>query len=103
MLGLERRDYVKFHMIFSLVVLFAILLHIYYNMTTIKEYMKVKWGDISLLKSESLVAIIIIIFLFIGTNYNVVPFSKIMKWREGARASWEKNAGSIPHQPAGRR
>ncbi|WP_425058134.1 hypothetical protein [Sporomusa carbonis] len=82
-----KEECVRFHTIFSFVVLLVVMVHLYYNFAAIKQYLKVKREGVHILQSESLAAIIVILLICIGTSYNTPPLAQVMKLGESMKAS----------------
>ena len=92
-LGLAKAEHVRFHVIFSSLFAIVAMVHIYYNFTAIKLYLREKWAGVHFLRSESMLAILITAVIIIGTLSNTFPVSQIMSWSDSLKSSWETGAG----------
>lgn len=100
LLGLQKEQYGAIHSVFMVLFIVATLLHVYYNWRPITSYMKNKAKEMIVFTKDMVVAIIVVVAFFVGTVYNVVPFSSFLNFGEDMKESWEKEYGTAPYSHA---
>lgn len=98
--GLGKGDWRSIHMVFSLLLVLIIAGHLYFNWRVLVHFVWSKIQHGLNLKRELAVSIVIILAVFIGTLWNIQPFSAVTDLREKAKYSWE--SGDIKTQRAQR-
>jgi hypothetical protein len=88
--GLSKEGWGSMHTIFGYLLLVIIAGHLYYNWKVIVAFVWSKVRRTFNLKRELAVATIISLAIFLGTYWNVAPFSTVMKFGEKAKHSWEQ-------------
>lgn len=97
--GLSKGDWKSIHMVFSLLLVLIIAGHLYFNWRVLIHFVWSKIQHGLNLKRELAVSIVIILAVFIGTLWNIQPFSSVTDLRERAKYSWE--SGDIKAQRVG--
>ncbi len=97
--GLDKEEWVAIHTIFGYLLLIIVGLHLYYNWRT---FITFSWDKVLRalnLKWELYVATLISLGVFLGTLWNLPPFSTTMNLGEKAKNSWEESkiAPPVPH------
>ncbi len=87
--GLGKGDWRSIHMVFSLLLVLIIAGHLYFNWRVLIHFVWSKIQHGLNLKKELAVSIVIILAVFIGTLWNIQPFSAVTDLREKAKYSWE--------------
>ena len=97
--GLDREEWVAIHTIFGYLLLIIVGLHLYYNWRTFINFLWHKVFRALNLKRELYVATLISLGVFLGTLWNLPPFSTTMDLGEKAKDSWEESkiAPPVPH------
>jgi hypothetical protein len=88
--GLSKEGWGAMHTIFGYLLLIIIAGHLYYNWRVIVAFVWSKVRHTFNLKRELAVATIISLAVFLGTYWNVPPFSTVMNFGEKAKHSWEQ-------------
>ena len=100
LLGLSKKEYGEIHSIFMVLFIIMTLIHVYYNWTPITNYMKNKAKEMIVLTKDMLIAFILVLIFFLGTLYQVTPFSSFLDFGDGIKNSWEKEYGTAPYSHA---
>lgn len=93
--GLSKGEWQALHIIFALVLLLIIVAHLYFNWRVVAHFFWSKVKGAVNLKAELAVASLITLFIFVGTLWNLPPFSNIIDFGRQARHSWDT------HNPTG--
>jgi hypothetical protein len=88
--GLSKEGCGAMHTIFGYLLLIIIAGHLYYNWRVIVAFVWSKARHAFNLKRELAVATIISLAVFLGTYWNLPPFSTVMNLGEKAKHSWEQ-------------
>jgi hypothetical protein len=88
--GLSKEGWGTMHTIFGYLLLIIIAGHLYYNWKVIVAFVWSKVRHTFNLKRELAVATVITLAVFLGTVWNVAPFSTVMNFGEKAKHSWEQ-------------
>jgi hypothetical protein len=88
--GLSKEGWGAMHTIFGYLLLIIIAGHLYYNWKVIVAFLWSKVRHTFNLKRELAVATVITLAVFLGTVWNVAPFSSVMNFGEKAKHSWEQ-------------
>lgn len=88
--GLSKEGWGAIHTIFGYMLLIIIAGHLYYNWRVIVAFVWSKVRHTFNLKRELAVATIISLAVFLGTFWNLPPFSTVMNFGEKAKRSWEQ-------------
>jgi hypothetical protein len=88
--GLSKEGWGAMHTIFGYLLLIIIAGHLYYNWRVIVAFFWSKVRHTFNLKRELAVATVISLAVFLGTFWNVPPFSSVMNFGEKAKRSWEQ-------------
>jgi hypothetical protein len=97
--GLDKEEWVAIHTIFGYLLLIIVGLHLYYNWRTFIHFL---WDNVRRamnLKWELVAATLISLGVFLGTLWNLPPFSTTMNLGEKAKNSWEESkiTPPVPH------
>jgi len=97
--GLDREEWGAIHTIFGYLLLIIVGLHLYYNWRTFITFLWDKVLRALNLKWELYVATLISLGVFLGTLWNLPPFSTTMNLGEEAKNSWadSKIPPPVPH------
>ncbi len=88
--GLSKEGWGAMHTIFGYLLLIIIAGHLYYNWRVIVAFVWSKVRHTFNLKRELAVATVISLAVFLGTFWNLPPFSTVMNFGEKAKHSWEQ-------------
>ena len=94
--GLDKEDWGAIHTIFGYVLLIIVALHLYYNW---KIFLNFIWNKIKKainLRWEMLFAIVVSLFIFLGTLWNIPPFSSTMELGDYFKTIWEESKVETP-------
>ena len=101
--GLDKDTWGAVHINSSLVFFIIVMWHIYYNWKLLIGYIKKRTQMALNLKTETLTALILSVFIVVASLYDIPPFGTIMKWNEDIKDFWAAKADSqppIPHAEA---
>jgi len=94
--GLNKEEWGAIHTIFGYLLLIIVGVHLYYNW---KIFMNFIWSKIRKalnLRWELITAILLCLFVFLGTLWNVPPFSTTMNVGESFKESWAESKAETP-------
>lgn len=94
--GLSKGEWTAVHTIFGYVLLFIVALHLYYNW---KMFWNFIWSGVRKalnLKWELLTSSIVCLLIFVGTIWNIPPFSSTMNLGDYLKESWEEARADVP-------
>lgn len=94
--GLDKEEWGAIHTIFGYVLLIIVGIHLYYNW---KIFWKFIWSKIQKalnLKWELITATLLCLLLFLGTLWNIPPFSSTMALGEHFKQIWEESRAEVP-------
>ena len=94
--GLSKDQWGAIHTIFGYVLLFIIALHIYYNWKMLWNFIWSKIRKAVNLRKEMVGATLICLFIFLGTLWEIPPFSSTMELGAFFKNSWEENEVDTP-------
>jgi hypothetical protein len=99
MLGLTKSDWQALHIIFTFIIVIASIFHIMMNIKPLLSYFSTKFGDKTSVRKELTYSLLITLFIFAGTYFQIPPFSSVINWGEEITDSWadESNEPPIPH------
>jgi len=92
--GLNKHEWGAIHTIFSYLLVLVLVGHLYFNWRVLVHFVWSKIGHTLNLKKELAVASLIILFVFMGTLWDVQPFSAVMNFGEKMKLSWEKGSAT---------
>ena len=97
--GIEKEEWGAIHTIFGYLLLIIVALHLYYNWKTFIYFLWDKIHKALNLRRELLAATLISLVVFLGSLWNIPPFSTIMNFGETVKNSWEESkiVAPIPH------
>lgn len=94
--GLEKEEWAALHTIFGYFFVLVAAIHLYFNWKIFVNYLKTRVSRYFKLKRELIWAIGISVVIYIGTLWNLPPFSSIMQLGENIKGSWEEETISVP-------
>jgi hypothetical protein len=94
--GLSKDQWGAIHTIFGYVLLFIIAVHIYYNWKMLWNFIWSKVRKAMNLRKEMVGAAIICLIIFMGTLWEMPPFSSTMDLGDYFKDSWEENKVDTP-------
>jgi hypothetical protein len=94
--GLSKDQWGAIHTIFGYVLLFVIALHIYYNWKILWNFIWSKIRKAVNLRREMVGATLICLFIFMGTLWEMPPFSSTMELGDFFKNSWKENEADTP-------
>jgi len=94
--GLDKEDWGAIHTIFGYVLLIIVALHLYYNWKVFTNFIWSKIKKAINLRWEMLFAIVVSLFIFLGTLWNIPPFSSTMELGDYFKAIWEESKVETP-------
>lgn len=95
--GLSKEQWGAIHINVGLLMLLAILLHIYYNWTPILTYLKNRAKQFTVLTTEFSVALFITVVSIIGTYAEIPPFSTIIAIGDSIKEDAARTYGEPPY------
>ena len=94
--GLDKEEWGAIHTIFGYVLLIIVGIHLYYNWKIFWNFIWSKVRKALNLKRELITAGLLCLFLFLGTLWNIPPFSSTMDLGEHFKQSWEEAKAEVP-------
>lgn len=94
--GLSKDQWIAVHTIFGYVLLVIVAVHLYYNWKVFTHYLWRKAQKALNLKWELALSVLFCLLLFLGSVWNLPPFSTVMAIGEHFKAGWEKGAVKAP-------
>ncbi|MBW1800770.1 MAG: DUF4405 domain-containing protein [Deltaproteobacteria bacterium] len=94
--GLSKGEWEAIHTIFGYVLLIIVAIHLYYNWKMFWHFIWSKLRKAMNLKREMVASVIICLVIFLGTLFNVPPFSSTMNLGEYFKESWEESKVETP-------
>lgn len=94
--GLNKEAWSAIHTIFGYVLLIIVALHLYYNWKIFIGFIWSKLRKALNLKWELLTATLVCFIVFVGTLWEVPPFSSTMKLGEYFKEGWEESKADVP-------
>ena len=94
--GLDKEEWGAIHTIFGYVLLIIVGIHLYYNWKIFWNFIWSKVRKALNLKWELITATVLCLFLFLGTLWNIPPFSSTMDLGEHFKQSWEEAKVEVP-------
>ncbi|UCG65488.1 MAG: DUF4405 domain-containing protein [Deltaproteobacteria bacterium] len=94
--GLNKEEWGAIHTLFGYLLLIIVGVHLYYNW---KIFMNFIWSKIRRalsLRWELITATLLCLFVFLGTLWNVPPFSTTMNVGESFKESWAESKAETP-------
>ena len=95
--GMSKTEWTNWHLNLGVLFLLAILLHTYYNWSTVMAYLKNKARQFRLFTREFNVALLLVLLCTLGTFYAVPPFSSIVALGEKFSDDAAKALGEPPY------
>lgn len=90
--GLNKHEWGAMHTIFGYLLLIIIAGHLYYNWRVVVAFVWSRMRKTFNLKRELAVATVISLVVFLGTFWNLPPFSTVMNFGDKVKHSWESGA-----------
>ncbi len=98
-LGFTKKEWEALHTLFSFVWVVIATYHIIYNWKPLMAYMRRKVSGTAKYTREFFYATIFTLIVFVGTYYEIPPFSSVMDFGEYLTESWESKETEppVPH------
>ena len=94
--GMSKGEWEAIHTIFGYVLLIIVALHLYYNWKMFWNFIWSKIRKALNLRWELLTSSIVCLLIFLGTLWNIPPFSSTMELGEYFKDSWEEAKADVP-------
>jgi hypothetical protein len=94
--GLTKEAWSAIHTIFGYVLLLIVALHLYYNWKIFLGFLWSKLRRALNLKWELLAATLVCLIIFLGTIWEIPPFSSTMELGEYFKEGWEESKTDVP-------
>ena len=94
--GLSKEEWGAIHTIFGYAVLIIVGIHLYYNWKMFWNFIWSKIRKAFNLKWEMIWATLLCLFIFLGTLWNIPPFSSTMELGDFFKDSWEESKVDTP-------
>lgn len=94
--GIDKEEWAAIHTVFGYLLLIVVGVHLWYNW---KRFMNFIWSTIRKalnLKWELLAATVVSLLIFLGTIWDIPPFSTTMNLGERFKESWEESEAKVP-------
>ena len=95
--GLSKEQWGNIHINTGILFLLALGLHIYYNWTPIKNYLKNKTKNLIIFTREFNVALVLTLICILGTQFELPPFSSILAVSESIKDQAAVKYGEPPY------
>jgi hypothetical protein len=96
-LGLTKVDWGNIHINLGLLLLLAMLLHVYYNWKPIVSYLKNRSRQLRILTPEFNVAFLVTFLFVAGTYLTLPPFSWVLDLNESLKVAGARKYGEPPY------
>jgi hypothetical protein len=96
LLGLGKEEWAALHITSMVLLIAAGVWHIYYNWSSLVNYLRDRVKNVTFTKAEFLAALALNLFFVIGTLYPVQPLKSIIDLNDAIKAYWERSYGSPP-------
>jgi hypothetical protein len=100
MISLSKGDWDHLHTVMSILILFVVALHLYYNWKAFTSYMKDKVTKALSATKELLISLAIVSVIIVGALTQVPPFGWIVDLGDYVSEEWEVTYGSPPYNHA---
>lgn len=94
--GLDKEQWGAIHTVFGYVLLIIAGIHIYYNWKMFTYFIWSKIRKALNLKWELVAAAVLSLVIFLGTIWDIPPFSTTMNLGERFKESWEESEAEVP-------
>ncbi len=94
--GLSKEAWAAIHTIFGYVLLIIVAIHLYYNWKIFLNFIWSKIRKALNLKWELITATLVCLIIFLGTLWEVPPFSSTMDLGEYIKESWGESKADVP-------
>jgi hypothetical protein len=94
--GLNKEEWGAIHTIFGYLLLIIVGVHLYYNWKMFVNFIWSKIRKALNLRWELITATLLCLFVFLGTLWNVPPFSTTMNVGETLKESWAESKAETP-------
>jgi hypothetical protein len=94
--GLGKEEWGAIHTIFGYLLLVIVGVHLYHNWKIFMSFIWSKIKKASNLMRELVVATLLCLFVFLGTLWNVPPFSTTIHLGERIKGSWAESKVEVP-------
>jgi len=100
MLGLDKHQWEALHLTMAIALFLGVLFHLYFNWNFLMRYLRdlAEKGVSS--KRELGSASVIVLLVFLGTHYEVPPFSTVSTVGEDIKNFWEETGPVVPYAHA---
>lgn len=95
--GLSKEQWGNIHINTGFLFLLALGLHIYYNWTPIKNYLKNKTKNLVVFTKEFNAAMLLTLVCILGTHFEIPPFSSILAVSESIKDQAAEKYGDPPY------
>lgn len=95
--GLSKEQWGNIHINTGLLFLLALGLHIYYNWTPIKNYLKNRTKHLVIFTRDFNIALILTLVCILGTHFELPPFSTILSVSDAIKDRAAENYGEPPY------
>ena len=94
--GLSKEDWGAIHTIFGYILLIVVGVHLYYNWKMFMNFIWSKMRKVLNLRWELITATLLCLFVFLGTLWDIPPFSTTMHVGETLKESWAESKAETP-------
>jgi len=94
--GLTKEQWGSVHTIFGYVLLLIVAAHLYFNWRLFVGFLWNKAKKVLNLKWELALSVVVCLVIFLGSIWNISPFSTIMKIGEHFKQGWEQSEARAP-------
>jgi hypothetical protein len=97
LLGLSKEQWGALHTNLGTLFLVAMILHIYLNWKPIVTYLKNKKKEVTMVNKDSVIALLITLFVAFGTYFEIPPFSTFLGVSSNIKEEAAKKYGDPPY------
>jgi hypothetical protein len=97
LVGLTKTEWGDQHVTVGVLFLIASVLHMFFNWSAIKAYMKNKARELKVFTGSFNIAVLITLLVAVGTYYQIPPMSTILALGESIKADGSKKYGEPPY------
>ena len=95
-LGWSKDQFGDVHTTFMVLFIMATILHIYYNIKPLTNYMKDRLKGFAFFTKDMIAALAVTFLFLFGTLYWVTPFSSFLDFKESVKESWVEKKDEPP-------
>lgn len=99
LIALTKHQWGGLHICFGLIFAISSAFPVYFNWKPLVNYFRNKVSQAFAWRADWALALVIFVFVFVGTLGDIAPFSTVLTWNESIKHGWEtpRQRAPIPH------